>query len=77
MPEQTLNIIGLDYSSNSVYYSLLWLVQQGRGPSEGEMLLELSLLTNLTCYVSIFKHDMHQYREILASLALPIINYEV
>jgi hypothetical protein len=76
-PEQTLSAISLDYSCNSLYCSLMWLAQQERIPTENEYLLELSMLSNLTSYVAIFKLEMRQYHQILSSLALPIINFEV
>lgn len=77
VPEQTVSTISLDFSCNSVYYSLMWLAQQKRKPSESECLLELSMLANLSSYSGIYKLDTLQYQQILCSLALPIINYEI
>lgn len=47
IPEQTLSTASLDYSCSSVYYSLMWLAQQKRRPTEIEYLLELAMLANL------------------------------
>jgi hypothetical protein len=75
--KETPITLSLNYISNSIYYSIRWLVEHQSIPPEGVLNLELALLNNLCLFVNTFELPLADYKDILVTIIMPIIQREV